>query len=98
MPMDNVAVVIHENTISNNSVGIQYFAYQSPANISSNDIFGNIEYNFKLGCSNDITAANNWRGTTNATEISQSIYDSKNDHTLGTVHLHTILNSTTGAV
>ena len=63
--------------------------YQSIVNITNNDIYDNIEYNIKMSRRNqttlDITAASNLWGTTDYNAISQSIYDSINDQSLGKV-------------
>jgi hypothetical protein len=115
---DNTTLNIHENTITENSIGIQYdstpaftssifsditelanvisngriVAYLPVININYNNIYDNAEYNFKQYRSNytsvnsvDVTATNNWWGTTDSNAISRTIYDYKNDNNLGTV-------------
>jgi hypothetical protein len=62
--------------------------YQTPLNITNNDIYGNTQYNLKLSSSNnqtklDVNVANNYWGTANQDAIAKSIYDSKDDSSLG---------------
>ncbi len=90
-PTINTAIDIHQNNISNNSIGIEYLPYKSPANITNNDIYGNVIYNFKLMCSNDTNVADNWWGTTDYGTISQSIYDRQDNNSLGKVTFSSIL-------
>ena len=82
---DGTVIGIYGNTISNNSVGVQYFACASTVNITNNDFNGNIQYNFVLKYNKNITAPNNYWGTTDEDTISQSIYDGKDDSNLGLV-------------
>jgi hypothetical protein len=67
-------------------------AYQSVVIIRYNDIYDNTEYNFRqyrgnytLANSVEVTATNNWWGTTDYNAISQSIYDKTDDPALGAV-------------
>jgi hypothetical protein len=81
--------LVQNNTISNNHEGL---VISSSAAI----IYNNIQNNFwsvDLGSGiannknpNDINATCNWWGTTDPSEIDQSIYDSKNDFRSGTVN------------
>ncbi|HSV50086.1 MAG TPA: NosD domain-containing protein [Candidatus Acidoferrales bacterium] len=70
------------NTITQNGVGIQN---PSPKQtITGNNILDNSAYNIYASVS-AISAANNWWGTTDRAAISQKIYDSNDDFSLGTV-------------
>jgi len=81
----NGAVIILNNTITSNSVGIDLYA-SSTATINYNNILNN-NMNIILGSgmSNNVNATYNWWGTTDAQEIGQLIHDNKNDFNLGTV-------------
>ena len=72
---------IDSNTITNNQVGI----HNPPSGtISNNNIVGNTANSITATIAN-ITAENNWWGTTDAPTINQTIYDQKVDQNLGTV-------------
>jgi hypothetical protein len=80
---------IQNNSITGNLDGIyltrQFSAPISPT-IRFNDIYANSNYNIYLNViPSAIDATYNWWGTTNTTEIGQTIYDSNEDFTLGTV-------------
>ena len=83
--------IIRNNTIANNTCGISFElvmgAGVSPL-INNNNFINNSEYNIDLSSNahNDINATYNWWGTTDTQTINQSIYDFKNDFTLGTVN------------
>ncbi len=85
-------IQIQKNTVSNNTLGIQCFPYQTPANLTNNDIYENTQYNFVLSCNNATNVAYNYWGTTDYNTISQSIYEGKNDHSLGTATFSPILS------
>ena len=81
---DNEAI-IENNTVTNNTVGVQIGSTNVPS-IINNNIYGN-SYNAKLyGVSQQISLINNWWGTTDVQAINQTIYDFKDDFTLGTVN------------
>ena len=81
----NNKAIIENNTVTNNTVGVQIEGTNVPS-IINNNIYGN-SYNAKLsGVSQQISLTNNWWGTTDQQAISQTIYDYKNDFTLGTVN------------
>lgn len=92
--------VIRDNLIVNNSIGIVIENLYSPI-ILNNNIYGNSYlygtngYNMELQvhASNIVNATYNWWGTTDAQAIKQSIYDSKNDSSLGTVNFVPFLTS-----
>jgi hypothetical protein len=79
--------VIQNNTIVGNSVGVE----GGFTTLVYNNIYNNSEYNVRFTSSKTPTATCNWWGTTNATEISQSIYDYKNDFYLGKVNFNPFL-------
>lgn len=89
--------IIQNNTIVNNVIGLNipkqtayvfgYGELNVTPIIAYNNIIGNSNTSIHSTVSkNDINATNNWWGTTDANAIDQSIYDSKNDFTLGTVN------------
>jgi hypothetical protein len=76
------AVQIENNTIINNAVGIDIH-YGLPQLISGNNIYNNT-VNLKLENTASINCSNNWWGTSDQQAIAQTIYDFKDDFTLGT--------------
>ena len=74
---------IDYNTIIKNAVGIDNPA--ASCLIDYNNIYGNTQYNIQMNAGVNVNAANNWWGTTDTQAINQTIYDHKNDSTLGTV-------------
>ncbi len=85
-------VTVQDNTLRDNSVGIQ--CNPSPLLIiTNNNIQSSSQYNFRLQSPNNITAANNWWGTTDSSAISQTIYDNKNDFNLGSVNFTPFLTA-----
>ncbi|MFH0813075.1 MAG: PKD domain-containing protein [Pseudomonadota bacterium] len=77
-------VTLLETLISNNSSnGIR--VSNGLTTISGNNLFGNGQYEIFNDMSGDITAINNWWGTTNISEIEVKIYDYYDDITRGEV-------------
>jgi hypothetical protein len=74
---------IQSNTITGNKVGIQGPNTNVP--ITQNNIFDNTANSIVLASTQNVDATNNWWGTTDSQTINQTIYDSKNDFTVGTV-------------
>jgi parallel beta-helix repeat protein len=75
------------NTIENNYIGVQQVVnFEFPTIIFNN--FQNNSYNLFLShlVTNSVNATCNYWGTTNQTAISNSIYDNKEDSSLGTVN------------
>jgi hypothetical protein len=72
---------IENNTIEDNSVGLETGA---PLTVTYNNIQNNTQSIYLLS-QNNVTAINNWWGTTNIHAINQTIYDYKNDSALGGV-------------
>lgn len=85
------ADTVTNNFIANNGYGIQ--EAKDTAAIHYNNIMGNTKGSIYISGSRDIDATNNWWGTTNETEISQSIHDNKNDYNVGTVNFKPFLTS-----
>ena len=79
----NNQAVIENNTVTNNAVGVQIGGESSPT-MSDNNIYGNT-LNAKLTGPTSINLPNNWWGTTDTQAINQTIYDFKDDFTLGIV-------------
>jgi parallel beta-helix repeat protein len=77
--------LIRNNTIVQNSVGINLILSPSPV-IIFNNIYGN-EYNVYLGSdsSSNVNATYNWWGTTDTQAINQTIHDFYDDFTKGVV-------------
>jgi hypothetical protein len=74
--------IIKDNTITGNKVGIS-----NPSShqvITGNRLENNTQYSIQAGVS-AVSAAGNWWGTTDAAAISQSIFDSNDDFSLGTI-------------
>ncbi len=77
--------IVQDNTITQNTVGIQRDPSTALLTITNNNIENNTQYNFRLKAQSDVTVADNWWGTTDTEAINQTIFDSKNDFTVGTV-------------
>ncbi|MCW4028286.1 MAG: hypothetical protein NWE92_01385 [Candidatus Bathyarchaeota archaeon] len=101
-PQENAVVDIHKNTFANNSVGIEIVScdYQTPLNITNNEIYGNTEYNLKLSSRDnrkfDFAVPYNWWGTTDVDAISKSIYDADEDPRLGIVTFTPFIGNASG--
>lgn len=89
--------IITENTVVNNSYGVL------GTNCSYNNILNSSKYNFALGefgvysLTGNADATNNWWGTNDTQAINQTIYDNKNDSTLGNVTYEPFLTSPNSA-
>ncbi len=89
-------IIIRGNTITENSVGLDVSAFSNQSVLMDNNIYGNINMSIKLEASSKATyinASNNWWGTTDTVVISQSIYDSKNNSSLGTLVFIPVLST-----
>ena len=90
----NGAVLIRNNTIVNNSVGIDLTSPLPVTTINYNNLQSNGQnLVLELGTTNNVNATLNWWGTTNTQAINQSIHDFKNDFNLGTVNFISFLTS-----
>jgi parallel beta-helix repeat protein len=85
--------IIQNNAISQNSIGIKLAGLMQQCEIQNNNIQDNINYNIYMEAHNNFDATYNWWGTTDTDKISQSIYDYKNDFTLGKVNFEPFLTS-----
>jgi hypothetical protein len=81
-------IQITKNTIAKNTLGIK----SGFSTLNYNNIFDN-QMNVNFTSSNNADATYNWWGTTDTEKISQSIYDYKNDFTLGKVNFEPFLTS-----
>lgn len=87
----SVTGIISYNTIANNGVAGIWGPLPS-ADITRNNIYANTQ-NVHLTELYNITAVNNWWGTTDASAINQTIWDHKNDPiNLGTLNFIPYLN------
>jgi len=79
--------IIRNNTIANNTEAIGIAGGGNPTpTIMFNNIYGSSDYNFRLAdMKNNITATQNWWGTTDTQAISQKIYDYRKDFNIGNV-------------
>ncbi|MCL4430157.1 MAG: hypothetical protein M1167_05335 [Chloroflexi bacterium] len=75
---------IWSNTVGNNSAGI--IVNVASCNITQNNLFNNTQYNVGAPTSSSINATYNWWGTTDVAAINQTVYDSKNVTSYGTVN------------
>jgi hypothetical protein len=84
----NVCPTILSNSISRNSVGIYLSEsnYGASPTIQDNNLQNNSNYNFYLEAPNSIDVTDNWWGTGNQTDISNSIYGYNQDFNLGQVN------------
>jgi hypothetical protein len=85
--------LIQNNTITKNAMGI--YCGSDLATIVYNNILDNSNYNIYLrsGVTNNVNATYNWWGTTDAQSINQTIYDFKNDFSVGTVNFLPLLDT-----
>jgi parallel beta-helix repeat protein len=80
-----------QNTITNNTIENNYVGIQQVSNFLSSIAYNNVQnnsYNFFLYAtvSGNVNATYNYWGTANQTAISNSIYDNKDESSLGTVN------------
>ena len=80
---------VENNTISNNSVGITSAV---PSTITYNDIDDNNQ-SVVLLSSSSLNSNYNWWGTTDVAAVNQTIHDSKDDLSLGTVNFVPFLDA-----
>lgn len=88
--MGTISPTIRNNTIANNTVGIHVYMGSGSLGsltIINNNIQDNSNYSIYLatGVTNNINASLNWWGTIDTQAINQTIFDFKNDSTLGNV-------------
>ena len=82
--------IIENNALTDNVIGI-LIGFQEgigtvEPNIINNNIYNNQQYNFELnGISYNISATDNWWGTTDTQAINRTIYDFKDNFNLGNV-------------
>ncbi len=76
---------IQNNTIAQNSIGIQCGPSNLPFQVTGNNLQNNSQYNIEHIHLRNLDARNNWWGTTDVRLIDQSIFDRKNDSILGEV-------------
>jgi len=77
--------ITYNNISFNDYVGIYLLTYSTNDNITYNNLFNNTDYEFFNDQSNNVTAENNWWGTTNTTIIDSKIWDFYDDNSRGTV-------------
>ncbi len=77
---------IVRNDISANQKGIFFYKAEGMS-ISSNNIYGNLDYNLALADEQgkDVLAAGNWFGTVDRTQIEALVFDGKTDPTLARI-------------
>lgn len=89
----NRPITIRYNTIENNEVGISITDRFFPT-ITNNNIYNNnVSIKLSSFASRNVTATNNWWGTTDTQAISQSIHDFEDDFNLGKVTFIPFLTS-----
>jgi len=84
---------IHHNTITRNKTGIFFRQETGGATICFNNIYGNHEYDIKLGDGQreDIDASRNWWGTNEVSYIRRKIYDKSREDYIGKVIIEPVL-------
>jgi nitrous oxidase accessory protein NosD len=85
---------IHHNTITGNRTGIFLRQDTGSASIYFNNIYGNSEYDMKLGDAHkdDVDARRNWWGTREVSYIRKKIYDKDRDGYVGRVNIEPVLD------
>nr|QNO50101.1 hypothetical protein GDOAKEED_00005 [Methanosarcinales archaeon ANME-2c ERB4] len=88
--------VISNSTIRSSSSNGIYLAGTSTPHIRYTNMYNNSEYNIYNAHSSDITAPNNWWGTTDTDAINDSIYDHYDAPSCGIVYYNPYLNAPAG--
>jgi len=88
---NNENLIVQNNTIAFNEYGIR--SPSPSAKIIFNNLENNTQCNLSLGDSANLDASYNWWGTTDASAISQTIVDYKNDYNLGNVNFVPFLDA-----
>ncbi len=77
---------MHFNVVTGNRIGIRLPSFSAyPKDVSYNDIFGNTDSSVVNPQSINVSAPNNWWGTTDTELIDASIYDGRDNVGLGLV-------------
>ncbi|MBA4320876.1 MAG: hypothetical protein C0412_21000 [Flavobacterium sp.] len=79
------SVIISNSTINNNAIGLD-IVNANIISITNSNLYNNTTYNIKNSSSKNITATNNWWGTTDTSLIKSSIYDYYKNINLGEVN------------
>jgi hypothetical protein len=92
------APIIENNALTDNVIGIAIGFQEGTGivepNIINNNIYNNQQYNFELnGIGYNVSAINNWWGTTDTQAINRTIYDFKDNSNLGNVSFVPFLDS-----
>jgi len=84
----NATVEVTRNIIRRNGSGIFLFETDRASNIHHNNFYDNLD-NIRLGdfFTGEVRVNGNWWGTADPAAIRQSIYDSRVDAEIGTVHI-----------
>lgn len=84
---------IHCNTITGNTTGIFFRQDCTGAKVGYNNIYGNREYDLKLGDGHgtDVDAANNWWGTADIARIRLKIFDNSREEYIGAADIEPVL-------
>ena len=88
--------VISNSTIRSSSSNGIYLTGTSTPQIRYTNIYNNSVYNIYNAQSSDITAPNNWWGTTDTDAINDSIYDHYDTSSYGIVYYNPYLNAPAG--
>jgi outer membrane protein assembly factor BamB len=82
----NAAVTIEANIIRHNGAGIFLFESDRASHILGNNLYGNA-FNFRLGdfYQSDVELGANWWGTVDPAAAADTIYDRRQDPTIGSV-------------
>lgn len=85
---------VYQNSITNNTVGVEIQAHESQPSLTLNSIYENAEYNLRHnGPLNGprVNATQNWWGTTDLAAIAAGIYDWNDNSQNGIVNFEPIL-------
>lgn len=85
-------------TITGNTTGIFFRKDCEGANVHKNNIYGNREYDLKLGDAQeaDIDVSGNWWGTSDVSEIRKKIFDRSREDYIGRALIEPVLESDIG--
>jgi parallel beta-helix repeat protein len=80
----NPVSTIDSNTITDNNIGV---VSSSGNTLTNNNIYNNTDYDFRVlvNDTGNVTAPNNWWGTTDTAQIQKKIFDYNDDNGLGKV-------------
>jgi hypothetical protein len=83
------ANTVRRNEITGNGNGIFFFEKDAGSTIGGNNIHRNLRYNLRLDdfFTGEVTVEDDWWGSADEAAVRETIYDSRQDREIGTVHV-----------